>query len=585
LAVPLFFYITILGGIEVRLPKSIMSIVLPIAVLSFLHESANAQSSGGVTLVDTLNRAHGLSGQNTKFSSCWGWVSSDGREYALVGCYFGTSIVDLNVSPIREIAFVSGNTASYAYREFKTYKNYAYIVSEGGRGVQILDMSRLPDTSGLLVREFNFTNGSNNIVRSHTVTLADGYLYLNGSSGWGVGGMVIFSLKNDPTNPQYVGEYQPMYIHDSYVRNDTLYGAAIYGGGGLYVTDIRNKTNPLLIRKISYNGSGTHHAWASIDGRYALTTDEIGTVNNLKIWDMANLGSGPPYTPVAQYATSPADIIHNVHGRGNYAYVSHYTGGMRVVDVHNPATPVEAGGYDTYPGPSGGYAGCWGVYPYFPSGRWIGTDMQTGLYVCRFTGLASRQRSHLLAPANLDTLFQGGSKSFRWQSAARQSEDPHYYEVHIWGPGLDTLMRTRDTSLSVSSFTGIQSGKLYRWHVWIKDEYTQVSSRDTFLIVLKNSSSTSVGDAITPSQFSLAQNYPNPFNPSTTIAYRLPSATHVTLKAFNTLGEQVAVLVDEFQVAGFKSVRLDASKLPSGVYFYTLNAAGLSQTKKMILVR
>ncbi|MEK7249756.1 MAG: choice-of-anchor B family protein [Bacteroidota bacterium] len=306
-------------------------------------------AQNGVTLLDSLNRSHGVSPQNTRFSACWGWVSADGREYALIGTYTGTSIIDLNVSPIREIAFVPGNASTYCYREYKTYKKYAYVVSEGGRGVQILDMSRLPDTSGLLVREFNYTSGSKNIQRSHTVTLADGYLYLNGSAGWSPGGMVIFSLKNDPTNPVYVGEYQPMYIHDSYVRNDTLYGAAIYSGGGLYVADVRNKAVPVLIRKISYNGSGTHHTWATINGRYALTTDEIGTVNNLKIWDMQNLGGGPPYTPIAQYAATPVDIIHNVHGRGNYAYVSHYTAGMRVVDVHTPTAPVEAGGYERRP--------------------------------------------------------------------------------------------------------------------------------------------------------------------------------------------------------------------------------------------
>lgn len=547
--------------------------------------AANAQATGGVTLVDTLNRAHGVSPQNTKFSSCWGWVSPDGREYAFIGCYTGTSIIDLNVSPIREIGFVPGNTASYAYREFKSYKNYLYIVSEGGRGVQILNLSRLPDTSGILVREFNFTGVGGNISYSHTVTLADGYLYLNGSSGWGARGMVFFSLRNDPTNPEYVGQYQPEYIHDSYVRNDTLYGAAIYAGGGLHVVDVRNKSNPTLIRKITYTGSGTHHAWASISGRYAMTTDEIGSVNNLKIWDMVNLGSGPPYAPIAQYRAAPTDIIHNVHGRGNYAYISHYTAGMRVVDVHNPAAPVEAGGYDSYPGTSGGYAGCWAVYPYFPSGRWLGSDMQTGLYVCRFTGLASRIRSPLLVPATRDTFAVAAPKTFRWRAAANQTEDPHYYDLHMWGPGLDTLVRTRDTSLTLSPFAGMQNGQTYRWHVWIRDEFTDVSSQDTFQVIYKGSGSTSVGGESLPQEFTLAQNYPNPFNPTTTIEYSLPGATHVSLKLFNTLGEDVATVVDEVRNAGLNTARVDASQLPSGVYLYTLKAAGFTQTKKMILVR
>jgi choice-of-anchor B domain-containing protein len=545
-------------------------------------------AQNGVTLLDSLNRPHGVSGQSTRFSACWGWVSPDGREYALIGTYTGTSIIDLNVSPIREIAFVPGNTASYCYREFKTYKNYAYVVSEGGRGVQILNMGRLPDTSGLLVREFNYISAGKSVITSHTITFADGYLYLNGSSNWSPGGIVIFSLKNDPANPQYVGQYQPMYIHDSYVRNDTLYAAAIYTGGGLYVADVRDKANPQLIKKISYTGSGTHHAWATISGRYALTTDEIGsTVSSLKIWDMQNLGSGPPYTPLASYTANPSRKIHNVHGRGNYAYVSHYSEGMRVVDVRNPASPLEVGFYDSYPGtpPPSGYDGCWGVYPYFPSGRWIGSDMQTGLYVLSFAGLLPRLRSPLLAPAHRDTFHQGTSKTFRWRLAANQAEDPHFYELHFWGPGLDTLIKTRDTVLTVAPFASMQNAQTYRWHVWIKDEFTEVSSPDTFQLVFKSSSTGISTNVENPPTYSLSQNYPNPFNPTTTIEYSLPQTSHVTLNVFNMLGERVAVVFDEIQHPGPKSVRFDAADLPSGVYLYRLSAGSFVDTKKLVVVR
>lgn len=562
--------------------KRILRQLYLLAMTGVCYVGVFAQS---VTLVDTLNRAHGVSGQNTKFSSCWGWVSPDGREYALLGVYTGTSIIDLNVSPIREVAFIPGPTASYAYREIKTYKNYAYIVSEGGRGVQIVDMARLPDTAGMLVREFNFTNGSKNILRSHTVTLADGYLYLNGSANWSPGGVVIFSLKEDPTTPRYVGEYQPMYIHDSYVRNDTLYAAAIYSGGGLYVVDVSNKAFPELIRKISYTGSGTHHAWASIDGRYAMTTDEIGSVNNLKIWDMQNLGAGPPYTPIAQYRASPADIIHNVHGRGHYAYISHYTAGMRVVNVRNPAAPVEAGYYDTYPGVSGGYNGCWAVYPYFPSGRWIGSDMQTGLYVCTFSGLLPRSRPALLAPFTGDTLVQGTPKTFRWRSSANPTEDPHSYAVHFYGPGLDTLIRTRDTSVTLTVLAGMQNGQTYRWHVWTKDEYTEVSSPDTFQIVYRIPGATSVNEEEVPDRFTVSQNYPNPFNPSTTIEYSLPQDAYTVIAVYNSLGQQVAELVNGMQRAGLHNVRFNAAHLPSGVYMYRVVAGGFTTSRKMMLLR
>jgi choice-of-anchor B domain-containing protein len=552
---------------------------------------AQAQSNG-VTFVDSLNRTHGSTNcyGTMSYSACWGWVSPDGKEYAFLGTFTGTSIIDLNVSPIRERVFIPGPPASCSYREIKTYKHYAYIVSEGGSGVQIVDLSLLPDTA-VLVRSFNYTNGTKNTLTSHTVTLADGYLYLNGSSGWSPGGVLIFSLRNDPTNPQFVGEYQPEYIHDSFVRNDTLYAAAIYGGG-LYVVNVQNKANPQLIRRIGYTGAGTHHTWAAINGgRYVFTTDEIGsTTHNLKIWDLQNLGSGPPYTPLAQYQASPLDIIHNVHGRGNYLYISHYSAGMRVVDVHNPAAPVEVGFYDSYPGSTNSYNGCWGVYPYFPSGRWIGSDMQTGLYVLRFSGLAPRIRSPLLLPSDGDSVGGSGQMQFRWRAAANRNEDPHYYQIHLYGSGLDTLIQSNDTTFTLPNNGRLQAGQSYNWHVWIKDEFTEVTSQDTFRFMYTGQT-TSV-DPIEPSTFALLQNYPNPFNPETSIPYSLSRNGHATLRIYDVLGRVVETLIDGDVAAGAHEQSWDASRIPSGVYFYRLEVGVVgapghefSQMRKLILLK
>ena len=89
----------------------------------------------------------------------------------------------------------------------------------------------------------------------------------------------------------------------------------------------------------------------------------------------------------------------------------------------------------------------------------------------------------------------------------------------------------------------------------------------------------------TPDKFILSQNYPNPFNPSTTIQYSIPESGIVSLKIFNTLGEEVAELVNEYQHPGIHKVRFNSENLSSGIYFYRLNVNNYSSVKKMILLK
>lgn len=88
-----------------------------------------------------------------------------------------------------------------------------------------------------------------------------------------------------------------------------------------------------------------------------------------------------------------------------------------------------------------------------------------------------------------------------------------------------------------------------------------------------------------PASFGLEQNYPNPFNPSTEIRYSLASPGQVSLKIFNMIGQEVAVLVNDVQQAGSHQIRWDAGGLPSGNYFYRLDAGGAVSTKRMTLVK
>jgi hypothetical protein len=90
---------------------------------------------------------------------------------------------------------------------------------------------------------------------------------------------------------------------------------------------------------------------------------------------------------------------------------------------------------------------------------------------------------------------------------------------------------------------------------------------------------------LSPATFFLAQNYPNPFNPSTTIEFSLPKASQVTLKIFNTLGEEVATLLKEKLPAGKHNVAWNAGNLPSGVYLYRLEGEGFVETRRLVLMK
>jgi hypothetical protein len=88
-----------------------------------------------------------------------------------------------------------------------------------------------------------------------------------------------------------------------------------------------------------------------------------------------------------------------------------------------------------------------------------------------------------------------------------------------------------------------------------------------------------------PVDFSLNQNYPNPFNPSTTVNFSIPEATFVSLKIFNSLGEEVETLVAQELILGNYKYSWNAINLPSGVYFYKLQTKNFVETKKMILLK
>ncbi len=124
--------------------------------------------------------------------------------------------------------------------------------------------------------------------------------------------------------------------------------------------------------------------------------------------------------------------------------------------------------------------------------------------------------------------------------------------------------------LRVSQLINGFSGYLYGWGLEFNNE-TLVNVAQTPLVE--------------PGRYVLFQGYPNPFNPTTTIRYQIPSASHVTLTVYNSIGQQVATLVDGEMAPGEHQVTFGGNDLASGVYFYTMKAGAFIQTRKLVLVK
>ena len=528
----------------------------------FLFEISVAQTSLNMEFHGNKNdHPAGVSGGI--YSACWGYTAPDGREYAILGCYNGTAIIDITDSPtLVERAFIPGPASNW--HEMKTYKNIAYIVSEAssiaaGAGIQIIDLSNLP-ASATLVKTFIDTVGASQSPRTHSVSVSGNYLYLNGGL---FNGVRILDI-TDPVNPVKVGRYNGPYIHDSFIRNDTIFASAINAGGGLDIINATNKANPTRIQLLQYAGSGTHNAWTTIDRQHLVTTDEIGsTAKSLKIWNISNV-TLPAY--VTQVLHDSA-IVHNVFIKGNLAYAAWYTAGLRVVDLSNPSSPQVVGYYDTYPTDNAAsYSGNWGADPYFPSGKVILSDMQTGLYVVRYTGdkrgkLVGRITNGVGGPAIQDALLHFREPSItRWTGA-----DGSY--LFGYAPGTFNVLVEKPGFVSKT----IQ--------VTVRENQT-----DTVMVALSVVTSAEATQS-QPGGFELHQNYPNPFNPRTTIVFEIPKETEGRITLYNLFGQEVRVLAQGRFSHGSHSIQVDASTLPSGVYFYTIRTPEFMATRRMVLVK
>ncbi len=334
------------------------------------------------------------------YSNIWGYVDTVGNEYALVGTWEGVSIFNVTdpVNPVLVSSVPSAQPASgtIVWREIKIFNKHAYVTNEQDSALLIINLTNLP-SSNISYHHFF----SNDLKRAHTCFVDEnGILYLFGFNTYnGLSqaqrGAMIFDLNADPDNPTYLGQYNGNYIHDGFVRGDTLWAAEVYQGR-LEVFNVSDPNNFVSLAQITTPLAFTHNSWPTHDNHYTFTTDEKPN-GPLASYDVANLGN-ISHLDNARSNPGSNSAIHNVHlYNDDFAVVSYYRDGVVIFDVSDPSNIIEVGAYDTYAGSGQGYDGDWGVYPWLPSHNLIISDMQSGLFVlaphyqkaCRLQGVVT----------------------------------------------------------------------------------------------------------------------------------------------------------------------------------------------------
>ena len=334
-----------------------------------------------------VNRASG--------NDCWGYVSPSGREYAIMGLEGGFGFVEItDPTDPRVIATIPG--PSSLWHDVKVIGRYAYGVSEGGSGIQIMDLANIDNGQVTLVR--NWTSGGYSTTHNIVSNEQTGSLWIVGAN-IGNGGLIHIDLTN-PTLPAIDGGWTQMYVHDAqvatmaqgpYAGRELAFCASGFSGGfsetGLRIVDVTNPNSPQVLSTLFYPNAGySHQVWLSEDQKYLYLNDELDEGSIVSVTTTRVINVEDPANPVfvGTFTTGLPAVDHNLYVRDGLIFQANYRSGLRVFDALDPENPTPLAHFDTYPGSdSAEFNGAWSSYPFFPSGNIIVSDIERGLFVLR----------------------------------------------------------------------------------------------------------------------------------------------------------------------------------------------------------
>ncbi len=370
-------------------------------------------SNTGLLSYMPISAVGGKRGVN--LSGSWGWTdAATGKDYSIIGRTDGTAFVDVT-DPVRprylgDLPRTKGSNMS-SWREIKTYKNYALIVSDGSgdhHGIQIFDLTRLRGvrTPKRFTEDAHFDAGS---IHDIAVNEKSGYAYAVGTASGGErcgGGSLIVDMRT-PLKPTFAGCFADVgtgrartgYTHDIqcviYHGPDKRYtGREICMASNettVSIQDVTDKKNPKVLSHADYPTPGyTHQGWFTDDHRHWYLDDELDETGGIGrsvegtrtiIFDVADLEQ--PVMAKEWIGTTKASD-HNQYVKGDRLYQSNYKAGLRILDISDPVNPKEVGYLDTSPGEnSPGFSGSWNNYPFFKNGAIGVVSIGEGFFMVR----------------------------------------------------------------------------------------------------------------------------------------------------------------------------------------------------------
>ncbi|MBU1100756.1 MAG: T9SS type A sorting domain-containing protein [Bacteroidetes bacterium] len=186
------------------------------------------------------------------------------------------------------------------------------------------------------------------------------------------------------------------------------------------------------------------------------------------------------------------------------------------------------------------------------------------------------------APSALIATAATNSIDLTWTDASN-NEDGFRIERSVSGASQYSQIAEVSSGTTSYSDNSAQPGTNYSYRVaaYLGNTVSAFSNESSAMIAVTSLES---GDSL-PADFTLEQNYPNPFNPSTRINFTLPFSGHTLLKVYDSLGKEIAILVNESLNRGSYSINFSAEALSSGIYYYSLTSGNFIETRKMLLIK